>query len=155
VERLDLLDVKQQGSYFDDLWDYAAKTLTSAEFNPLKAFIYYHCLAWDRDNRTCDYTRFMEYLKFPWNIYPHTDRYGDKSWDDRQKINWVRFGGIQIGYLPSFNDDDDLLKDYVDNYFAKPDVDNIDFFKEWIDNTWLTLRLAETKLSLLSDSKGR
>jgi hypothetical protein len=128
AERLDLLDIKDQAAYFNEIWAYA-RSLNS-EFNDLKAFLFYHCLSFDRDNNTYDYARFIEYLKLPWSIYPHTDRWADKDYDDRSKIPFVHLGGIQIGYLPSFQTDKDntLLKDYVDNYFGRTEIDSINFF---------------------------
>jgi hypothetical protein len=120
-------------------------------FNPLKAHILYHRLAFDRAEGIYDRERFLAYLKLPRTQGYMAKRLLESREAQQHPANLgVDFSAFTL--LPIVGSDEPLVRSYLAHFFA--DAADEKGFEPFVNDAYLRQLLAETKLTLgLGDSE--
>jgi hypothetical protein len=138
-------DPGEKEAYLNRLWDFV-ENLAPA-FNRLKAHVLYHRLDHDRSRGVYDRERFLDYLNLPREV-----SYANPKWMEKCRKNAeLRDSIFSLGEssegipsLPPVQDDEPLVADYVEHFFA--DARDLKPFDDFIVDSWLKIRFAETKI---------
>lgn len=138
-------DPDEKRAYLDRLWEFV-EPLAPA-FNALKSEVLYHRLDLERSQGNYDRKRFDRYIQIPRNVSYAEPKYLERCRNDQA----LREGIVSLGHdyssvtlLPAVTEDESLVADYLSRFF----VDAKDFkpYDTWIQESWLKLRYAETKI---------
>jgi len=137
-------DSKEKQAYLERLWDFVEPLVPA--FNWIKAHVLYLRLELDRTLGVYDRKRFLRFLEIPRNASYVNPKWLDRCRKDaelRDAIFNLGEGVEGIPYAAAPNDES-LVADYLDHFF----VDAKDFkpFDEYLLDTWLKVRFAETKI---------
>lgn len=138
-------DPEEKEAYLDRLWDFVEPLVPA--FNRLKAHVLYHRLEFDRSRGVYDRKRFLKYLEFPREVSYANPRWMEKARKDAATRDAIFSLGENVEgtpSLPAVSDDEPLVADYVDHYFV--DAKDLKPFDEFIADSWLKIRFAETKI---------
>ena len=138
-------DPQEKQAYLERLWDFVEPLVPA--FNRLKAHVLYHRLDFDRSKGIYDRKRFLKYLEYPREV-----SYANPKWIERcRKDAEIRDSIFSLGEtfegipsLSAVSNDEPLVADYVDHFFV--DAKDLKPFDEFIVDTWLKVRFAETKI---------
>ena len=138
-------DPEEKRAYLDRLWAFVEPLVPA--FNRIKAHVLYHRLDLDRSLGVYDRKRFLRYLEIPREVSYANPKWLDRCRKDaslRDSIFSLGEGVEAIPSLPAVDNDEPLVADYVDRFFA--DAKDLKPFDEVIADTWLRVRFAETKI---------
>ncbi len=138
---------EQKRAYLDLLWEFVEPL--APEFNALKSQVLYHRLDHDRSQGDYDRKRFQRYIEIPRNVSYAEPKYLERCRNDqvlRQGIVSLGHDYSSVTLLPAVTEDESLVADYLSQYFV--DAKDLKPWDTWIQEPWLKVRFAETKILL-------
>ncbi|HLF95323.1 MAG TPA: hypothetical protein VJB14_17785, partial [Planctomycetota bacterium] len=135
-------DPREKEAVLDRLWAFVEPLVPA--FNPLRAHVLYHRLDLDRSRGVYDRKRFLKYAEMPREVSYAEPKYLERCRKTSDGLFSLGEDFDEATLFPAVHDDQPLVADYLSHFF----VDAKDWrpFDTWIQDTWLKVLFAETKI---------
>jgi hypothetical protein len=134
-------NASEKDTQLNRLWKFV-KSLSSVH-NSLKAHVLYQRLDFNRARNNYDEGLFLQYIQLPRRApYMNVD-YMKQAMSQRYPADLSQ-DFTSFTRCPVIGNDEPLIRDYLHQLLIE--ADNADKFAAWLDDTYLTQRLAETKI---------
>ena len=137
-------DPVEKAAYLDRLWAFVEPLVPA--FNALKAHVLHHRLDLDRSQGIYDRKRFQKYVELPRHASYIEPRFLERCEKDSSLRDGIFSlgGAFEATLLPPVQNDEPLVADHLSRFFL--DAKDWKPFDTWIQDRWLKVRFAETKI---------
>jgi len=133
-------DMDEKKAYLSRLWHFAEHLNPS--YNSLKAHVLYHILDFNRSQGDYNYSFFLEYLSLPKNAHYYHKRRSQY----RQDLADLNADYQKYTLLPSIITDEELIKDFLMQFFSSDKDASYYNFQQYLDIKWLQNIFVEAKI---------